>query len=272
MTKKNKITIFLIFILLFFVYILLGFITPLVTTDYTISSSKIPKAFDGYVIVQLSDFHCNEFGKDEEKLIESVKAANPDLIVLTGDFIDGAENHSIDTVETLFEGISYIAPTYFVTGNDEYYSHAPFEEMDLLFERYQITYLKNKTVDINLNGSTIKLSGLDDSGYKTNIKEILGPADTNYYNILLFHRSDCFDFVSNYKYDLVLSGHTHGGIVRLPFIGGVFGNENVMFPEYDHGQFQNNSSTLISSSGLGKSSIPRFYNPYEVVRITLQSE
>ena len=272
MTIKFKKIFLISFIAIVTMYIFSGFLTPLITTNYCISSSKIPKEFDGYVIVQLSDFHCNQFGDNEEELIHRIQNANPDIIVLTGDFIDANPKHNIENLELLFKGITSIAPTYYITGNNEYYLEAPFDTAKRLCKEYGVEYLKNRTVSIFNNGSSIQLSGLDDLNFKSDLKNTLGYANTDDYNILLFHRADYFDFVCNYNYDLVLSGHTHGGIVRLPFIGGLFGNEHMLFPKYDYGLFNKKGSVLISSSGLGNSSIPRFNNPYEIVRITLQSE
>lgn len=275
MAKRKQIFTLLIaisIIIALIVIIIVGFHTPLIKKEYTISSSKIPTEFNDFVIVQLSDFHCNEFGRSEEELINLIRDAHPNIIVLTGDFVDSNPSHDFSNVKTLYAGISLIAPTYYITGNDEYYTNAPFNQMLALLDYYNICYLNNQTIKLNKNGSSILLSGLDDLESKEGLKNQLGYADPNYYNILLYHRSDKFDFVSDYNYDLVLSGHSHGGIVRMPFVGGIFGNENVLFPKYDYGLFQKNNSTMIVSSGLGDSSIPRFNNPYEIVCITLQSE
>ena len=94
-------------------------------------------------------------------------------------------------------------------------------------------------------------------------------ANTTMFNILLYHGTDKFDGIAPYNYDLVLSGHTHGGIVCLPFIGGIISNQKELFPKYDSGVYTSGLSTMISSRGLGDASIPRFHNPREVICITL---
>lgn len=252
------------------IYIISGFYNPLVLTEYKYSNSKIPEAFNGYKIIQLTDFHCKEFGNKEDKLIQLIASCNPDLIALTGDFAD--EIHSLENIEYLFEGICNLAPVYFVAGNHEYYDSTPYDEFVSLLNKYNITYLKNTTEEITLNNSSILISGLEFKGYMYGLRDKVGYADTNFFNILLFHGTDRFDDIADYNYDLILSGHIHGGIIRLPIIGGLIDNDKTLFPKYDYGIYTSGISTMISSSGLGDASLPRFHNPREVVCITLSNE
>lgn len=247
----------------------LGFFNPLVVTQYDYSNPKIPKSFDGYKIVQISDFHCKEFGDKEDELIKLVKECKPDMIVLTGDMID--EAHPIDNFRYLLDGISSIAQTYYVTGNHEYYTNSPFSQLYPLLEEYGVEYLDSETKTIEKDGEDILLSGLEYRNYATELSN-LGMANSNKFNILLFHGSNYFDTLSCFNYDLVLSGHAHGGIIRLPFLGGLFGNDRDLFPKYDHGMFTSHHSTLICNSGLGDALIPRYNNPREIVCVTLHSK
>lgn len=262
--RKNALILCIIVILL---YIISGFYNPLVLTRYDYTSSKVPEGFDGYRIVHISDFHCKEFGDRESDLIAMIRNANPDLILFTGDSID--DEHSLDNYRDLITGIYDAAPIYYVNGNHEYDSSAPLAEMKELNEKYQVHDLNDASVVIGHNGDSILLSGLDFRLTMRGLRNNIDYANTTMFNILLYHGTDKFDGIAPYNYDLVLSGHTHGGIVCLPFIGGIISNQKELFPKYDSGVYTSGLSTLISSRGLGDASIPRFHNPREVVCITL---
>lgn len=265
--NSKKRIIGICFLLFIAVYFISGFYNPLILTDYNYTSSKVPVGFDGYHIVHISDFHCKEFGTDESKLIAKIRKADPDLIVFTGDSID--KEHSIDNYRDLLEGICNIAPIYYVNGNHEYDSVAPLEEMKELNEKYHINDLNDASAVIEHNGDSILLSGLDFRLTMQGLRSKIDYANTSMFNILLYHGTDKFDGIAPYNYDLVLSGHTHGGIVCLPFVGGIITNEKELFPKYDSGIFTSGLSTMISSRGLGDAAIPRFHNPREVICITL---
>ena len=272
MKYKNLLTrksIILLCLGLFFFYIIIGFYNPLVVTNYTYTSSKIPESFDGYRILQISDFHCQDFGAQESDLIKAIRDANPDIIVFTGDSID--DEHSIDNYAHLLEGIHDLAPLYYINGNHEYDKLAPLAESLTLHEKYGVVDLNDASVILTRENDSILLSGLDFRKTMQNLRNDITYANTSYFNILLYHGTDKFDGIAPYNYDLVLSGHTHGGIVCLPFIGGIITNQKELFPKYDSGIFTVGHSTMISSRGLGDAAVPRFHNPREVVCITLHS-
>ncbi len=262
--RKNALILCIIVILL---YIISGFYNPLVLTRYDYTSSKVPEGFDGYRIVHISDFHCKEFGDGESDLIAMIRNAEPDLILFTGDSID--DEHSLDNYRDLITGIYDVAPIYYVNGNHEYDASAPLAEMKELNEKYQVHDLNDASVVVEHNGDSILLSGLDFRLTMRGLRNNIDYANTTMFNILLYHGTDKFDGIAPYNYDLVLSGHTHGGIVCLPFIGGIISNQKELFPKYDSGVYTSGLSTMISSRGLGDASIPRFHNPREVICITL---
>lgn len=262
--RKNVLILCIIVILL---YIISGFYNPLVLTRYDYTSSKVPEGFDGYRIVHISDFHCKEFGDRESDLIAMIRNAEPDLILFTGDSID--DEHSLDNYRDLITGIYDVAPIYYVNGNHEYDASAPLAEMKELNEKYQVHDLNDASVVVEHNGDSILLSGLDFRLTMRGLRNNIDYANTTMFNILLYHGTDKFDGIAPYNYDLVLSGHTHGGIVCLPFIGGIISNQKELFPKYDSGVYTSGLSTMISSRGLGDASIPRFHNPREVICITL---
>ena len=272
MKYKNLLTrnfFFLLSLGLFCLYVIVGFYSPLVVTNYTYTSSKIPESFNGYRILQISDFHCQDFGTQESDLIQAIRDMNPDIIVFTGDSID--DEHPIDNYAHLLEGIHDLAPLYYINGNHEYDKLAPLAESLTLHEKYDVVDLNDASVILTRENDSILLSGLDFRKTMQNLRNNIAYANTSYFNILLYHGTDKFDGIAPYNYDLVLTGHTHGGIVCLPFIGGMITNQKELFPKYDSGIFTVGHSTMISSRGLGDAAIPRFHNPREVVCITLHS-
>lgn len=275
MKKNKKKRIGLKIFITILVLLSLGFISPLKLTTYDIHSQNLPEEFDGYKIIQISDFHCKEFGDKESSLIKMVKKAQPDLIVLTGDIVD--EDHTIENARYLIEGISEIAPVYYVTGNHEYYENgpyggAPLDEFRELCYEYNVTDLHNETAEIEKDGAKILISGLDWNYPETNLRYVLGYADMDYFNILLCHDASKFNYLSEFGYDIVFTGHIHGGLVRIPFKGGLFGSDFTFFPQYDHGVYQEKQSTMVCSSGLGDARIPRWNNPREVVLVKLHKD
>jgi predicted MPP superfamily phosphohydrolase len=251
-----------------------GLTSKLETTLITITDSNIPESFDNFRIVQLSDFHCKSFGNDESDLIAAIKACNPDIIVLTGDMIDEA-HINFNNISTLLAGISGDIPIYSINGNHEFDRLELYDNLCLIYKQYGVIQLDGSSIQIfkgsdyiNITGANTLVFGNHQSKPDPNI--ILPKTDV--YNILLHHYSNYFDSVSSSGYDLVLSGHTHGGIIRLPFIGGLLGNDSTLFPKYDGGVFHNNNSTMVSSRGLGDASYPRFYNNPELICITLHKD
>ncbi len=276
--KLNRLQKLLIFAAILFIYIAFGLYAELTTTDYNISSNKLPKSFDGFKIANISDLHSLYFGENQEELINAIKEYDPDIIVLTGDIID-ENNFDLNCVEHLISGITKIAPVYSVSGNHEHSNYKDHMRLQKLYSNYGVNILDNEEISIRKDNEEIRLYGLTYFGSYTDktlehmLTDRLPKANKDYYSILLNHRSDIFDEISPYGYDLVIAGHTHGGIIRLPFVGGVLSNDRSFFPEYDGGQFTKDDSILISSRGLGESnSIPRFYNRRELVFITLNCE
>ena len=155
---KSRMISLIVFVLLacLAVYIYHGLQTPLTVTTYNYHNKKIPSAFSDYTIVQISDLHCKNFGKNQSELISKIKAAKPDMIALTGDIVD--EDHdSISSVEDLLKGIKDLAPIYFVTGNHELTSLAAtqYQELLALFQKYGVTDLDNDSVKLKKGGQSI---------------------------------------------------------------------------------------------------------------------
>jgi len=239
-------------------------------TKYNIEDKLIPTSFDNYKIVHLTDLHSSKFGKKQSKLIKQIKELSPDLIVLTGDMIDNREL-DYDNSNELFEGIKDIAPVYLVSGNHD----APYKiktEMVKLYEKNNLTLLDDKCIKLYSPNSSdyIELCGVPYLNNKALSTYTLPDISEDKYTILLNHRTDSFDSFIDKKINLVLSGHTHGGIIRIPFGRGIIGNSGNFFPKYDCGKFTNDTTTMLSSKGLGTTrNIPRVFNRPEIVLITL---
>ncbi len=213
--------------------------------------------------------HSAKFGKKQSKLIDKIKELSPDLIVLTGDMIDDREL-DYDNSNELFEGIKDIAPVYLVSGNHD----APYKiktEMVKLYEKNNLTLLDDSCTKIYSPNSSdyIELCGIPYLNDKALSSYQLPDISKDKYTILLNHRTDSFDSFIDPKINLVLSGHTHGGIIRIPFGRGIIGNSG-LFPKYDCGKFDKDTTTMLSSRGLGTTrNIPRIFNRPELVLITL---
>ena len=255
--------------------------TALVTTELSVRSEKLPAAFDGFRIVQVSDLHNASFGEGNAELLERVEQAQPDCIALTGDLVD-SRHTDVDAALSFAREAAKIAPTYFVTGNHE----ARLEDLEQLLiglEEAGVTVLENESILLEREGQSIVLAGVEDPSFhddpllhdtegvfERNL-ESLSPEEGRY-TILLSHRPEFFDLYEKLGFDLVLTGHAHGGQFRLPGIGGLWAPGQGLFPEYDAGLYQQGGTAMAVSRGLGNSLFPfRVNNRPEIVAITLQA-
>lgn len=238
-------------------------------TEYEIKSERIPDSFNGFRIAQISDLHNTD---NNERIINMLVAAEPDIIVITGDMIDSRFTN-VERAVLFGESAAKIAPVYYVTGNHEGRAYADYEILRTGLLNVGITVLENETANVEKNGEYVTIVGLHDNriDLTTDIGDLLNAVrpDTENYKILLAHRPEFFDKYSGV--DLILSGHSHGGQVRLPYIGGLFAPGQGLFPKYDGGAYTENDKTMIVSRGLGNSLFPfRVNNNPEVVVTILQ--
>lgn len=253
----------------------------LVTTSYECASPRLPAAFDGYRVVQLSDLHGYQYGENNSRLVQRVADCDPDIITLTGDFIDSADE--IPTTADLVSRLVKIAPVYFISGNHDWACRAA-AELDEAITEAGAVWLHNSSVTLEKDGAQIILAGVEDP---ISWAEMLQPDELveqiradhpQDYILFLAHRNNYPDLYPDLDIDLLLSGHAHGGIIRLPFVGGLLSTERCFFPKYDKGEFVSGSYHMILSGGLGDSMLPnhsisaRFLNNPEVVCVTLRSQ
>lgn len=261
---------------------------------YEIRNKKIPKEFNNYKIVQISDLHNKSFGKNNYKLINKIDTLKPDAIFITGDLVEG-ENKKYKVALDLVDELSSKYPIYHIIGNHEQKSlNKKYKDLykDYFKQLYnkKIINLDNGKIRVYKGESYINLYGVVVpleyypyffSNYKNKNKplgskfmnENLGEINDNEYNILLAHNPFFFEEYSNWGADLILAGHVHGGIIRIPYLGGVLSPSREFFPKYDLGEYKKNSSTMLLSKGLGGSKVlVRLNCKPEIVQITLKSK
>ncbi|MDK2801720.1 MAG: uncharacterized protein PWQ70_3339 [Clostridiales bacterium] len=255
-------------------------------SHYTVTSNKIPTSFKGFKILQLSDLHSKNFGNYNNKLIKKINSENPDIIVMTGDMVN-VKDTDFEVFINLAKQISKSFDTYYIVGNHE--QNLTDDKRKILIDKLNeigIRVLDNEKVTITRGTDSINLYGLwfnlryykdlnnqytKDVFFGTEkIQNVLGNLDTNSYNILLTHNPLYVDTYSNWGADLILSGHIHGGMIRIPFIGGLLSPEREFFPKYDAGKYQVNGKILIVNRGLGNGDLGiRVFNRPEISVITL---
>lgn len=282
MTKRKKIiAIISIVALLLVVLVIYTFYsnTAIELNSYTITSDKLPKEFSGYKIAQVSDLHNAEMGDDNEKLLELLRKADPDIIAITGDFIDSRKTNTEVSLQFAKNALE-IAPCYYVAGNHEA-RIAEYADFKADLSELGVIVLEDKRITLKKDEAEITLIGVNDPRFETDY--LLGDSDSvmksklqsltdddDNFKILLSHRPELFEVYADNKIDLVLSGHAHGGQVRLPFIGGLVAPNQGLFPKYDSGLYSNGNTNMIVSKGIGNSIIPlRINNNPEVILIEL---
>lgn len=291
--KKNIIS----FIICAAIGLLFSSCRTIQTVDYTVKEKQMRGEIR---ILQISDFHSNEFGRNEEEIIDKAESAKPDVIVITGDLFDermpGGEG--IGNVETLLAGIQNMCPSYFVTGNHDF-SDLHIAGKYALVERYGIKVLHDEVVTLDLPQGTVVIAGIEDpyldlgekarqkgpdepEKYRQRLASLAektddavnkckaDPSKRMLFTMLLAHRPEYIDDYLKYDFNLIFSGHTHGGQWRFPFINGIYAPGQGLFPKYAGGiySFRNGTGTvMVVSRGLSyqQPAVPRILNSPELV-------
>lgn len=254
-----------------------GLDNRLEVTHYNIVSKKIPKGFDGFKILQISDYHNDTV----PGLVEEIKQETPDIIVSTGDLADD-EGSYLPAVR-LCEHLVDIAPVYAVTGNHDLW-RGDYEQFERELSAMGVVTLHSERRILTSGDDEIALSGIDDP-FTMNSSKAADYIQTSIaklsrydgYEVLLFHRANLFDHLKNHGFDLVLSGHMHGGQIRFPSGKGLvaprsgwIGKASVFFPKYVGGHYRAPRTEMIVNRGIGNPMlIPRLFNRPEITVITL---
>ncbi|MDR0326105.1 MAG: metallophosphoesterase [Oscillospiraceae bacterium] len=253
------------------------------TEHITVRSSRLPAAFDGFRILHLSDLHEKGFGNGNETLLRMARDAKPDVIAVTGDLIDSAE--ALYYAETLLPALTSIAPVYYVTGNHEWAAdgktaHAGRNRLITRLETVVwdsgAVWLDSGYDTLERGGERILLAGLcDPNGPRSepNVHELRQRIDAEHgdspFTVLLSHRHD-LDYTGA-GFDVVLTGHAHGGVVRLPFTDGLIGPDREWFPRGTSGVLSQGGVSVVVNRGLGDTYFPRFLNRPQVLVVTLSA-
>lgn len=257
-------------------------------SQYTVTSHEIPASFKGFKILQLSDLHSKNFGNDNHRLAKKIDGENPNMIVMTGDMIN-TKDADFEVFINLAKQLSKKYDTYYVVGNHE--QNLSENKLKMLMnelEQSGVKVLDNEKVAITKGNNSINLYGMwfnlkyykdVSAGYAKDVhfgaeqmKSVLGNVDDDSYNVMLTHNPVYFSTYSSWGADLTLSGHMHGGMMKMPFKGGLLSPEKEFFPEYDAGKYRIDGKELIVNRGLGNGGFGiRMFNRPEISVITLSN-
>ena len=273
--RRRKTAVLLVLTALLAAGFLLWGNCSLQTTETALVSPALPPAFDGLRIVELADLHGRVFGRGSRRLLAAVRRAEPDLICIDGDLFD--EHTDLAMLPPLLRGLCAIAPVYYVTGNHEW--RVPGLRGILAQMRAcGVTVLQDDWRVLRRGEDALVLAGMDDpcgpAERKTPaelIADIRAEAGEAAFLLLLTHRNDQLPQWSALGVQAVLAGHCHGGVVRLPFVGGLFGTDRRLFPAWDAGLYRQGETALYVSRGLGYTNVHfRLFNRPEVAVIVLR--
>ncbi|MGP4109272.1 metallophosphoesterase [Virgibacillus sp. L01] len=249
--------------------------TMLDINQQILSSSKIPKSFNNFKIIQFSDTHIGyHYSLDQfAELVKTINAQNPDIIVFTGDLVDKPHtyNWNNELIKTLRK-LKANHGKYWIYGNHDHGGYGTDIVKDVM-DKAEFHLLKNSYTSIKINNEEIALAGIDDVMLgNPDLEKTLANSDPNLFTLLLAHEPDFADTTVHFPVDVQLSGHSHGGQVRLPFIGHLY---TPMYAEkYVQGKhiLQNEKLTLYVNRGLGTTRLPyRFLCKPEIHTFTLRN-
>lgn len=288
----------IVYIISFFIFILLFLYwqnDTLQVTRYPLVYDSLPDEFNGFRIAQISDMHGKTFGSGNSGLARRIKALKPDVLFVTGDMLSSTVNDGGAFIDFL-DRFKNFCPVYMCLGNHEQIAKWLNDNGDSKVDYYGfiseikdrgVVLLDNEKTTITRGGSSLTISGLTLELYHYSRRDI-EPYDENLsltrsyiegaigkkekgFNILLAHNPAYFKEYASWGADLVLSGHVHGGIIQVPFKGGLLSPERIFFPEYDAGLFETGSSKMVVNRGLGYSVINiRIFNRPDISFIELK--
>lgn len=255
-----------------------------VVRHYSLRDQRIKKPVKAVV---LADLHNKRYGKENECLLQAIDEIRPDMILIAGDILTAKPKASLETAVDLLTKLAGKYPIYYGNGNHEHRLKLYPENYGDMAERYEealqkigIRRLVNEHTVLEESGICIYGSEIDKLYYKRfgiqpmdpeYLKSLLGQPSAEKYTILIAHNPDYFPKYADWGADLVLAGHVHGGMVRVPIWGKGVVSPNVrLFPKYDGGEFTLGKTRMLLSRGLGMHTIPiRLFNPGEVLEVDL---
>ena len=254
----------------------LGLSKKLIVRRYT---QVTPKVTAPVRLAVLTDLHSTFYGKDQAQLIQMLRKAAPDGVLMAGDMADDVVPHQ--GIISLIGQIGGQYPCFYVTGNHECRS-GQLETIKTMFREAEVTVLSGQLVQADIGGQRLEIAGVEDpvcleaagaDAWSGQLKACQRAGTAEAYRILLTHRPERVDAYRDSGFDLVLAGHAHGGQVRFPgLINGLFAPQQGLLPRYAGGRYDLGETTLIVSRGLCKNYLPRVFNRPEVVLIELWPE
>lgn len=256
-------------------------------TNYQCTCKRLPEAFDGTRWVVLADLHERQYGTSNLDLKQKIKACRPDYICIAGDMVIGKPNDCHSETITMICDLAEQYPVYYADGNHERkllqakQGQQTYWEIKERLLQSGVFYLTNETISIERNGAQVQVSGLTyppvffrkikkPHPSLQAVEQYIGLANSNQFQILLAHHPMYFEQYVRWGADIVFSGHLHGGMIRIPKLGGLISPQYEWFPKYDAGMFQKQRTTMIVSRGLGWHTLPvRIGNPPELVCVQL---
>lgn len=246
--------------------------TRFVTRTYELFDARI---HDEIRIAIVSDLHGAEYGAHQSEIVAALEQQNPQVVLLLGDIFDqrGISEHSTELVRVLAEQFE----CYFIPGNHEYKS-GELGEIQSILQRANVPILAGKSITVAVNSTRVQIFGVDDGkgGKPKQLKQIADAAvqrSDDIYSILAIHVPNGVESYLHYGFDLMLSGHTHGGQVIIPgVLNGLYAPGQGMFPRYGGGRYSFGDQTMIISRGLSQKPLwlPRLGNPPELTFVTLK--
>ena len=257
---------------------------------YELNTRKLPAEAKGLIFVLLADLHNHMYGPDNERLLAAIEAQKPDAILVAGDMLIAHTGQSFaPALHLLLKLREKGYPVFYGNGNHEYRMRIYPEVYGSMYDDYMtplracgVILLENEKAVFEKDGQQVTIYGfeLDRKYYKKlgqekfrkeELTQALGTPEDSRYNILLAHNPVYFDDYAHWGADLTLSGHLHGGIIRIPGVGGVITPQARLFPRYDAGHFQKEGRDLIVTRGLGTHTVNiRIFNPAELAVVHLK--
>ena len=253
-------------------------------TKYTVKNNKLPNSMNNLKIAHISDVHGKLFGKNNEKFISKIKEINPDIVIMSGDIIDDS-CEDVEEYVKYFKEIYQNYPTYYSIGNHERkLEYSKYKKYVELLRKNGAKVIINGSMEYQKNNEKIVINALKfrenmqpkiltderKQKYIKYMKTKLKDLDKDKFNILIAHDPENFELYEKLGVDLVFSGHVHGGLIRLGKLC-LLSPRRKFFPKYSYGKYKLNTTTLITSSGIGNATIPiRMFNQPEIVEVILK--
>ncbi|MCB7303488.1 metallophosphoesterase [Bariatricus massiliensis] len=258
---------------------------------YTVTSPKLKRDMRERRLLFLSDLHNHKYGEHNEKLLDAVRRQKPDLILITGDMLVSRQGSQWEVAAEFVKQLPSICPVYYANGNHEQRMRENPEKYGTAYFAYKreleacgVQFLINEKAVLSWDGNSVVITGLEvpDSCYfrkkrtRLGLREMerrVGKADEGSYQILLVHQPDFMSVYKAWGGDLILSGHLHGGIIRVPGLGGVISPQMGLFPKYSGSLYREEDTRIVVSKGLGTHTVNiRLFNPAELIVLHVRGE